>query len=127
MTLYLSVVVVMIGPEASTIRCLVSTSVFHAFQRFARGWGREGGVRRVVAPGFLVGDKSFVAFAGFRARWTFLRVVVISFVRLESVDVCGGVIPCQGRTFVFEGLGSLGCILGLFVNAVTCKLKRLAR
>ena len=41
------------------------TSVFHAFQRFPRGWGRGVGVRRVVAPSFLVGAKSFVAFAGF--------------------------------------------------------------
>ena len=100
------------------------TSVFHAFQRFTWGWGRGVGVRRVVAPGFLVGAESFVSFAGFRARWTFLRVVVVSFMRSESSDVCCGVIACQGRTFVFEGLG---CILRLFVNAVTCKLERLAR
>ena len=81
----------MMCPEAGGVRCLVCTSVLHAFQRFARGWGREGGVRRVVAPGFLVGDESFAAFAGFRARWTFLRVVVVSFVRSESSDVRGGV------------------------------------
>ena len=116
----------MMGPEAGGVGCLVCTSVFHAFQRFARWWGRGGGVRRVVAPGYLVGDESFVAFAGFRARWTFLRVVVVSFVQSERSDVCGGVIACQGRTFVFEGLGCLCCILRLFVNAVACKLERLA-
>ena len=49
---------------------------------------------------------------------------VVSFVRSESSDVRGGVIACRGGTSVFEGLG---CILRLFVNAVTCKLERLAR
>ena len=67
-----------------------------------RGWSRGGGVRCVVAPGILVGAESFVVVVGFRAPWTFFRVVVVSFVRSESSDVRGGGIPCRGGTFVLR-------------------------